>query len=82
MSHDYQWSVALIAFLFLHDLAERFRPRGRPATEMPMPILDEIAQPDPAGMGEVLNRNDHHTLDAKDHDGSISHLGHARKNSG
>jgi hypothetical protein len=23
----------------------------------------------------VLNRNDHHTLDAKDHDGSMSHLG-------
>jgi hypothetical protein len=46
-----------------------------PATEMPMPILDEITQPDPAGMGEVLNRNDHHTLDAKDHDGSMSHLG-------
>ena len=35
-----------------------------------MPILDEITQPDPAGMGEVLNRNNHHTLDAKDHDGS------------
>jgi hypothetical protein len=46
-----------------------------PATEMPMPILDEITQPDPAGMGEVLNRNGHHTLDAKDHDGSMSHLG-------
>jgi hypothetical protein len=43
---------------------------------MPMPMLDEITQPDPAGMGEVLNRNDYHTLDAKDHDGSMSHLGH------
>ena len=30
------------------------------------------------GWGEVLNRNDHHTLDAKDHDGSMSHLGHQR----
>ena len=30
------------------------------------------------GWGEVLNRNDHHTLDAKDHDGSMSHLGHSR----
>jgi hypothetical protein len=45
-----------------------------PAIEMPIPILDEITQPDPAGMREVLNRNDHHTLDAKDHDGSMSHL--------
>jgi hypothetical protein len=44
-----------------------------------MPILDEITQPDPAGMGEVLNRNDHHTLDAKDHDGSMSHLGQSRR---
>ncbi|MGX9432432.1 MULTISPECIES: hypothetical protein [Bradyrhizobium] len=32
-----------------------------------MPILDEITQPDPAGTEEVLNRNDYHTLDAKDH---------------
>ncbi|MFH0300886.1 hypothetical protein AAFX91_27405 [Bradyrhizobium sp. 31Argb] len=40
-----------------------------------MPILDETTQPDPAGMEEVLNRNDHHTLDAKDHHGSMSHLG-------
>src|ERR1700756_2441399 len=46
---------------------------------MPMPILDEITQPDPAGMGEVLNRKNHHTLDAKDHDGSVSHLGQQRK---
>jgi len=45
---------------------------------MPMPILDEITQPDPAGMG--ANRNDHHTLDAKDHDGSMSHLGQTEKN--
>jgi hypothetical protein len=43
-----------------------------PAIDMPMPILDEITQPDPAGMEEVLNRDDHHTLDAKDHDGSMS----------
>jgi hypothetical protein len=42
---------------------------------MPMPILDEITQPDP----KVLNRNDHHTLDAKDHDGSMSHLGQDAK---
>jgi hypothetical protein len=35
--------------------------------------LDEITQPDPAGMGEVLNRDNHHTLDAKDADGSMSH---------
>jgi hypothetical protein len=27
----------------------------------------------------VLNRNNHHTLDAKDHDGSMSHLGHSRR---
>ena len=27
----------------------------------------------------MLNRNDHHTLDAKDHDGSMSHLGQNRK---
>jgi hypothetical protein len=27
----------------------------------------------------VLNRNDHHTLDAKDHDGSMSHLGQKAK---
>jgi len=27
------------------------------------------------GTVEVLNRNDHHMLDAKDHDGSMSHLG-------
>jgi hypothetical protein len=33
------------------------------------------AEPDPAGLEEVLNRNDRHTLDAKDHDGSMSHLG-------
>jgi hypothetical protein len=70
----------LIAFLLLHDLAERLPGRAAgPATEMPMPILDEITQPDPAGMGEVLNRNDYHTLDAKDHDGSMSHLGHKRR---
>jgi hypothetical protein len=28
----------------------------------------------------VLNRNNHHTLDAKDHDRSMSHLGHSRPN--
>jgi hypothetical protein len=44
----------------------------------PMPILDEITQPDRQGWGEVLNRNDHHTLDAKDHEGSTSHLGQSR----
>jgi hypothetical protein len=27
----------------------------------------------------VLNRDDHHTLDAKDHDGSMSHLGQKRR---
>jgi hypothetical protein len=43
-----------------------------PATEMPMPIPDDITQPDPAEMEEMLNRNDHHTLDAKDPDGSMS----------
>ncbi len=41
--------------------------RARPCHGMPMPILDEITQPDPAGTEEVLNRNDYHTLDAKDH---------------
>jgi hypothetical protein len=71
----------LLSFSFMISRRD-FGHAAGPATEMPMPILDEIAQPDPAGMGEVLNRNDHHTLDAKDHDGSISHLGHARKNSG
>ena len=30
------------------------------------------------GTVEVLNRNDHHMLDAKDHDGSMSHLGDRR----
>jgi hypothetical protein len=29
----------------------------------------------------VLNRNDHHTLDAKDHDGSMSHLGQKQTSS-
>jgi hypothetical protein len=29
----------------------------------------------------VLNRNNHHTLDAKDHDGSMSHLGQKLKSS-
>src|ERR1700757_1915684 len=37
------------------------------------------AEPDPAGMGEVLNRNDRHTLDAKDRDGSMSLVGQKRR---
>ncbi|WP_456633870.1 hypothetical protein [Bradyrhizobium sp. USDA 10063] len=45
-----------------------------------MPILDEITQPDPAGMEEVLNRNGHHTLDAKDLDRLMSRLGQTEKN--
>jgi len=51
-----------------------------PATEMPMPILDEITQPDPAGGGSTKSKY-HHTLDAKGHDGSMSNLGQNEKNS-
>jgi hypothetical protein len=65
-------SRSLLSFPFMVSRRDFGRAAG---PEMPMPILAEIKQPDPAGMGEVLNRNDRHTLDAKDHDGSMSHLG-------
>src|SRR6478672_1651666 len=63
-------SRSLLSYSFMISLRDFGRAAG-PATEMPVPILDEMTQPDPARMGKVLNRNDHHTLDAKDHDGSM-----------
>ena len=71
-------SRSLLSFSFMISQRDFGRTAG-PANDMPMPILDEITQPDPAGMEEVLNRDDHHTLDAKDHDGSMSLMGHFRR---
>jgi hypothetical protein len=43
-------SRSLLSFSFMISRRDFGRAAG-PATEMPMPILDEITQPDPAGMG-------------------------------